>query len=219
MNLHQHLSPNYDQIIIPVGYMILHYTAVDLQGTLDIFMNPAGGVSAHLVIDVDGSVHEVVRCLEGQALRAWHAGVSLWNDKEAFNDFSIGIELVNYNGNLFSYTDAQYQSLQQVVTILQRYYPELRKPERVLGHEHIAGFRGKADPGLCFDWNRFFTGCYPNISAPSRENVCPDKLQRSLMVLKDMEPYEAKDKACYWQMFSGLTESAVKLFHQDIAQH
>lgn len=203
----QHLSsPNCDQREIPVEHLILHYTAVDLNDTLKIFLSPAGGVSAHLVIDFDGTVYELVQCLEGTAWRAWHAGVSRYNGHEAFNDHSIGIELVNYNGNLFPFTDAQYQSLKQVLNKLQAHYPALRTAERVLGHEHIAGFRGKADPGRCFDWHRFFTGNFPGQPLPERKAICSDKLLESLMALKEKEPEGDAQKSGFWREASGFTE-------------
>ena len=211
MNLYRLSSPNCDQSEIDVEHLILHYTAVDLQGTLDIFMNREGGVSAHLVIDTDGEIYELVQCLEGKAWRAWHAGVSCYGDREAFNDHSIGIELVNMNGNLFPYTEAQYESLQHVVQQLQQHYPALSDPERVLGHEHIAGFRGKADPGLHFDWQRFFNECYPGAQAPKREAICNNELQQALLPLAKLEPAEKKESSRYWQVVSGLTESVVKM--------
>lgn len=214
MNLHRLTSPNCDQTEIKVEHLVLHYTAVDLQETLDIFMNRAGGVSAHLVIDTDGEVYEVVQCLEGRAWRAWHAGVSRYGEREKFNDHSIGIELVNLNGNLFPYTEAQYESLQQVVQQLKQHYPLLADPGRVLGHEHIAGFRGKADPGLHFDWGRFFQECYPGIEAPKREAVCNTGLQQALMPLAKLEPAEKKENARYWQTISGVTESVVKILKE-----
>ena len=50
-------------------------------------------------------------------------------------------------------------------------FPALKSPERVLGHEQIAGFRGKADPGLCFNWPRFYAEVYPGQVAPERRAV------------------------------------------------
>ena len=222
MNVYRLASPNCDRTEIAVEHLILHYTAVDLQGTLDIFMNRENGVSAHLVIDTDGGIYELVSCLNGTASRAWHAGGSQYGDKEAFNDHSIGIELVNLNGNLFPYTNAQYEALQHVVQTFKQCYPALADPERVLGHEHIAGFRGKADPGLLFDWRRFYGECYPELEAPEREAVCPVGLQEALKPLAALvssdasleSPTETGKDARYWQAISSLTESVVKLLKE-----
>ncbi|MGI9274823.1 MAG: N-acetylmuramoyl-L-alanine amidase [Endozoicomonas sp.] len=207
-------SPNCDRREIPVDYLILHYTAVDMQDSLKIFMNPDCAVSAHLLINLDGTVYELVDCLNGTAHRAWHAGVSRWEGHEGLNDSAIGIELVNYNGNVFPFTDAQYETLEKIMSRLKSHYPALQNPERILGHEHIAGFRGKADPGLCFDWERFFNACYPGLGQPVREAVCPEDLQASLMQLKDQEPSDKEGRSRFWQRISSLTETTVRLIEE-----
>ncbi len=173
-------SPNFTDLDIPVEFVVLHFTAATLQRTLDIFTDAGSEVSAHLVIDRDGSIYELVPCLGGTARRAWHAGksrmeVSTNGDSqlvESFNDRSIGIELVNVNGNIFPYTEAQYASLFGVIDRLKSLYPALGRPEAIVGHEQIAGFRGKSDPGLCFEWERLFAVCYPNLGAPRRAPLC-----------------------------------------------
>lgn len=207
-------SPNCTREIIPVEFLVLHYTAVDLQTTLDIFRDTKCQVSAHLVIGEDGSVFEMVDCFEGKAHRAWHAGESRWQQWQAFNDFSIGIELVNLNGNLFEFTDAQYDSLQKVVHQLKQHYPALQNAERVLGHEHIAGFRGKADPGYCFDWKRFYRECYPDQPAPERKALIPEKLQQSLIQLARNEPADPKKQQQFWVDISRLSEVTLGLILQ-----
>ena len=208
-------SPNCAREVIPVEFLVLHYTAVDLQTTLDIFLDPKCQVSAHLVIGEDGSVIEMVDCLDGKAHRAWHAGESRWEGRQAFNDFSIGIELVNLNGNLFEFTDAQYKSLKIIIGQLQKFYPALQDAERVVGHEHIAGFRGKADPGYCFDWLRFYEDCYPDQQPPEREALMPEKLQQSLMQLARSEPADPKKQQQFWVDISRLSEVTLGLILQD----
>ncbi len=181
-------SPNYTELEIPVEFVVLHYTAGSLQRTLEIFMDRAREVSSHLVIDTDGVVYEVVPCLDGRPRRAWHAGKSRLaigsgagaRTIEAFNDRSVGIELVNINGNVFPYTEEQYVSLFSVIERLKGLYPALGSPESVVGHEQIAGFRGKCDPGRCFDWARLFAVCYPNQGAPQREAICGWELAESV---------------------------------------
>lgn len=207
-------TANRDDWIIPVDYLVLHYTAMDLKDTLDIFMNPESCVSSHLIIDTDGAVYELVDCLNGQACRGWHAGVSQWEGVKGLNDCSIGIELVNYNGNVLPYTEAQYQSLFQVVAKFKQHYPNLRDPKRVIGHEHISGFRGKVDPGIGFDWPRFYRENYPESPAPARQAVCPSALQESLMQLKESEPESAEAKSQFWRSVSLLTETTVRLIQE-----
>ena len=79
MNINrQFRSPNFDPVQIPVGFLVLHYTAENLQSTLEIFMDTSRKVSSHLVINEDGQIYELVACLQGSTQRAWHAGQSHW---------------------------------------------------------------------------------------------------------------------------------------------
>lgn len=100
-------------------------------------------VSAHFFVRRDGRVLQFVSCDE----RAWHAGVSRWAGREECNDFSLGIELEGFEGELFE--AAQYTALARVLLALARRYPI----DAVVGHEHIAPQR-KHDPGPGFDWHR-----------------------------------------------------------------
>lgn len=176
-------SPNFSDLDLEVRFVVLHFTAADLKRTLEIFSSPASEVSSHIVIDTDGSVYELVECLSGTCKRAWHAGKSRMRVAgaldsgvvEGFNDFSIGIELVNLNGNIYPYTEAQYASLFSVIELLKGVYPALATPDSIVGHEQIAGFRGKSDPGRCFEWSRLFSVCYPNQGAPERRCLCSER--------------------------------------------
>jgi N-acetyl-anhydromuramoyl-L-alanine amidase len=100
-------------------------------------------VSAHLLIERDGAAVQFVSCLE----RAWHAGVSEFEQRVRCNDFSIGIELEGTDDD--PYADAQYATLQQLIEQLVSRYPI----RAVRGHCDIAPGR-KTDPGPAFDWRR-----------------------------------------------------------------
>ena len=156
----KYISPNYEATEISVEFLVLHYTAMSIEKTLKYFQNPSSKVSSHLVIDREGQLFEVVPCLEGSCFKAYHAGQSSFTDEnntwKGFNDCSIGIELVNWNGNFFPYTEKQYTTLHKVLKLLKSLYPALKPPNRVVGHEHIAGYRGKIDPGIQFDWSLCF---------------------------------------------------------------
>jgi AmpD protein len=101
-------------------------------------------VSAHLVVSRDGSVTQYVKFGD----RAWHAGQSRFEGREACNDFSIGVELEGADS--VDYESAQYLALAGIVAALCRAYPGL-SPERLVGHCDIAPGR-KTDPGPSFDW-------------------------------------------------------------------
>ena len=151
-----HKSPHFAEVEIPVEFLVLHYTACDLQQTLDIFKRNEKKVCAHFVLDRDGTVYDLGGFLRGPILRGAHAGISQLEIRgikyENFNQFSIGIEMINSNGNFIQYTDGQYDSLAELVKSLQKRFPILKDSERILGHEHIAYWRGKADPGEILDW-------------------------------------------------------------------
>ncbi|PJE78823.1 1,6-anhydro-N-acetylmuramyl-L-alanine amidase AmpD [invertebrate metagenome] len=210
--------PNYDHQVITAEYLLLHYTATDLQRTLALFKDLSASVSSHIIIDRDGTVYEVVKCLDGIVHRAWHAGISCWDDGtlqwEGFNDVSIGVELINYNGNVFEYTNEQYQALFQVVRQLQVYYPKLKQANRVLGHEHVAGFRGKCDPGWCFDWEKLYKTCFSGQSVPDRSSACLSDVRESLMELKASAPLEPEARSDFWQAVSLRTENTLRLFYE-----
>jgi AmpD protein len=103
-------------------------------------------VSSHLVLDRDGAVTQYVNLHE----RAWHAGKSIYEGREACNDFSVGVELEG--ADTLPYEAAQYEALAKVVAALCAAYPRL-SPDRLVGHSDIAPGR-KTDPGPSFDWPR-----------------------------------------------------------------
>jgi N-acetyl-anhydromuramoyl-L-alanine amidase len=104
-------------------------------------------VSAHLLIERSGELTQFVSFEQ----RAWHAGVSVFEGREACNDFSIGIELEGTDET--PYTAAQYDRLLAVTRALMQSYRGIA-PGRIVGHCDIAPGR-KTDPGPTFDWGRF----------------------------------------------------------------
>jgi AmpD protein len=103
-------------------------------------------VSSHVLVRRDGTVTQYVKFTE----RAWHAGKSVYQGREACNDFSIGVELEGTD--TLPYEAAQYEALGEVVAALCAAYPRL-SADRVVGHSDIAPGR-KTDPGPAFDWPR-----------------------------------------------------------------
>ncbi len=103
-------------------------------------------VSAHALIRRMGAIVQYVPF----GLRAWHAGRSQYQGRQACNDFSIGIELEGTDDQ--PYTDAQYTQLAELIQALLAAYSTLSR-ERIAGHSDIAAGR-KTDPGQAFDWER-----------------------------------------------------------------
>jgi len=101
-------------------------------------------VSSHVVVSRSGEVTQYVSFTE----RAWHAGLSSYEGRQACNDFSVGVELEGTD--TLPYEPVQYEVLAQVVGALCAAYPSLSR-ERVVGHSDISPGR-KTDPGPAFDW-------------------------------------------------------------------
>ena len=105
-------------------------------------------VSSHLLVRRDGELVQYVPLNK----RAWHAGVSCFEERDCCNDFSIGIELEG--DDTTPYTDIQYQVLSELINNLLLSYPSLNT-KTIAGHCDIAPGR-KTDPGEAFDWSRLF---------------------------------------------------------------
>jgi N-acetyl-anhydromuramyl-L-alanine amidase AmpD len=159
-------SPHYDtRADIYPDTLILHYTACDLQKTLDIFQRNVGGrqVSSHYTIDENGNIYFHVN----EDKRAWHAGLSWWQGRRDNNSYSIGIEHVNFG---FKHEEFHPNNGVEIAGSIKKWYPF--KPTqiqssinlcreittnynlsqwKILGHSDVAPGR-KVDPGPLFPW-------------------------------------------------------------------
>ena len=130
--------------------LILHYTGMaSAAKAVDWLCREESKVSCHYLIDEEGAVVEMV----DENLRAWHAGVSHWQNETDINSCSVGIEIHNggYDLGLPDYPDAQMRSAIALSQAIMRRHGI--PPERVLAHSDIAPAR-KIDPGERFDWER-----------------------------------------------------------------
>lgn len=128
--------------------LLLHYTGMKSgQDAIDRLRDPDAKVSAHYVVDEDGTVYQLV----DEDRRAWHAGVSFWRGAEQINDRCIGIEIVN-PGHEWGYREFPALQMAAVcdlcLSILSRHPIP---PRNVIGHSDVAPDR-KEDPGEKFDW-------------------------------------------------------------------
>lgn len=72
--------------------IIIHYTAgASADSAMRTFQREDTKVSAHLIIDFDGGVMQMV---DFDTI-GWHAGRSQLGDRKGFNSYSIGFEIVN----------------------------------------------------------------------------------------------------------------------------
>jgi N-acetyl-anhydromuramyl-L-alanine amidase AmpD len=122
-----------------IDCVVLHATAGGLTGTLAWFRNPGSGVSAHYVVAKEGTVYQMV----AEAMAAHHAGASSYQGRTGFNDFSIGIEIVNRNDGLDPYPPAQFEAVADLVAYLVDRYGI--QPAWVVTHAQVST-AGKTDP-------------------------------------------------------------------------
>ena len=152
MDLQEHPSPNCNDrpLDVAIDMVILHYTGMQTAtAALDRMCDAAADVSAHYMVDEDGTVYRLVP----EDRRAWHAGVSYWQGATNINDRSIGIEIVN-PGHEFGYRpfpEAQMTAVEQLLSDIVSRRGIARA--RIVGHSDIAPSR-KQDPGELFDWQR-----------------------------------------------------------------
>jgi N-acetylmuramoyl-L-alanine amidase len=143
-------SPNHDARPAdePVDILVLHYTGMQSgQAAIDRLCDPEARVSAHYVVEEDGTVWHLVP----EDRRAWHAGVSFWRGHEVLNGRSIGIEIVN-PGHEWGYRPFPEAQMAAVADLCQGIVSRHPIPPRnVVAHSDIAPDR-KDDPGELFDW-------------------------------------------------------------------
>ena len=143
-------SPNFNERALPVSMLVLHYTGMaDSASAIALLRDPQSKVSAHYLVDEDGTVLRLV----DEDKRAWHAGRAFWRGLTDINSASIGIEIVN-PGHEFGYRpfpEPQMDSLMPLVADIVRRHSI--RPPYVVGHSDVAPDR-KQDPGELFDWAR-----------------------------------------------------------------
>ncbi|MEM7271317.1 MAG: N-acetylmuramoyl-L-alanine amidase [Pseudomonadota bacterium] len=144
-------SPNHgERRLGPPDMILIHYTGMETcAAARERLCDPEAEVSAHYLIDLDGTVEQLV----DERRRAWHAGVSEWEGESDVNSRSIGIELVNQGAgpNYHPFPEAQMATLEGLLAeISSRWTID---PRLVRGHSDVAPGR-KIDPGPKFDWKR-----------------------------------------------------------------
>ena len=100
MKITPYPSPNYDDRGTQgIDMLVLHYTGMPTaEAALERLCNPKSNVSAHYLVQEDGTVMQLV----DESKRAWHAGISYWHGYTNINQRSIGIEIAN-PGHEFGY--------------------------------------------------------------------------------------------------------------------
>ncbi len=143
-------SPNFNERQLPVTMIVLHYTGMpSAEAALARLTDPAAEVSAHYLIDEDGTIHRLV----AEDKRAWHAGKAHWRGITDINSASIGIELVN-PGHEFGYRDFAPAQIEALIPLLNEIKDRHQITRgNIVGHSDIAPTR-KQDPGELFPWGQ-----------------------------------------------------------------
>ena len=151
-DVRERLSPNHAARNEPprIDMLMLHYTGMKTAAeAIDWLCDPSTRVSAHYVIEEDGTIWRLVP----EVRRAFHAGRSCWAGESDLNEFSIGVEIVNpgHEWGYRSFPAEQMAAAERLCRDLVLRYPI--PPHRVVGHSDVAPDR-KSDPGERFDWAR-----------------------------------------------------------------
>ncbi|AWK14440.1 N-acetylmuramoyl-L-alanine amidase [Candidatus Fukatsuia symbiotica] len=149
-----------------VRFLVMHYTASNFLASVSALTGQS--VSVHYLVPnpVDPTYISTrfkelkIFNLVDEKERAWHAGVSAWENHTNLNNSTIGIEIVNEASEIrgvftfLPYNDAQIEAVKQLaLSILQR-YPDI-SPTHVVGHSDISLGR-KSDPGATFPWFKLY---------------------------------------------------------------
>jgi N-acetylmuramoyl-L-alanine amidase len=153
-----------------IDMLVLHYTGMrTATAALDRLCDPAAQVSAHYLIDEDGTIYRLV----AEEKRAWHAGIARWREERDVNGRSIGIELVN-PGHEFIYRDFPQPQMESLTTLARDILERHPIPgHNVVGHSDIAPDR-KLDPGERFNWRQLAAsgiGLWPQEPQPVNGDI------------------------------------------------
>ena len=166
-------SPNHGARRAPIDMLLIHYTGMKTAAAaLDRMCDPASEVSAHYMIEEDGTIWRLVP----EDRRAWHAGISFWAGTTDINSRSIGIELANpgHEHGYRPFPDAQMTALERLCRNILTRFPI--PSHLVLGHADVAPGR-KLDPGELFDWKRLADagiGLWPDNTGPESGDFAAD---------------------------------------------
>jgi len=160
-----------------VTALILHYTASPLPASLDVLQGhkETHRVGVHYIV-TDEPRPRVIQ-LVPESKSAFHAGKSGWSNLEGMNQHSIGIEIINLDGNVHAYSAAQTEVLFTLCADIIRRHQI--KPTEVLGHSDIAVGR-KIDPGILFPWAKLASlgvGAWPLRDEVAQYLLTPVKIK------------------------------------------
>jgi N-acetylmuramoyl-L-alanine amidase len=182
-------SPNFGERMLPVTMLVLHYTGMtDAAAAIARLTDPAAQVSAHYVVEEDGTIHRLV----AEDKRAWHAGRSHWRGITDINSASVGIEIVN-PGHEFGYRPfpaTQIDALIPLIHDIKDRHAITRG--NVVGHSDIAPAR-KQDPGELFPWGKL-ARLRLALPRPARNLMDPEWSDGGFLLALERFGYDVADR-------------------------
>jgi N-acetylmuramoyl-L-alanine amidase len=189
MEMIERASPNFDERAFPVSMIVLHYTGMpDAESALNRLTSPESKVSAHYLVDEDGTVFRLV----DESKRAWHAGKSRWRGVSDVNSASVGIEIVN-PGHEFGYRpfpDEQIGAVIPLVAAIKERHAIGRG--NIVGHSDVAPSR-KEDPGELFPWEALARRRLA-LPSPARDLVDPFWTEAGFLLALERFGYDVTDE-------------------------
>lgn len=130
------------------NYIVIHNDGANLNSKVTHAILRKRHLQYHYFIGRGGRIYEYVNPM----FKASHAGKSDYLGMTRWNNFSIAICLQGTDNR--HYSDAQYESLQDLLLYLYQRYPDARQRPLVY-HSQIAYPAGrKSDPGQYFEISR-----------------------------------------------------------------
>ncbi|HEX8302451.1 N-acetylmuramoyl-L-alanine amidase [Sphingomonas sp.] len=182
-------SPNFNERKLPVSMIVLHYTGMETaRAAIDRLRDPTAEVSAHYVVDEDGTILRLV----DESKRAWHAGRAHWRGIKDVNSASIGIEIVNpgHEHGYRNFTDAQMSSVVPLVAEIKARHGITRG--NVVGHSDVAPAR-KQDPGELFNWHAL-ARLRLALPRPTKNLIDPGWPDAGFMLALERFGYDVEDR-------------------------
>jgi hypothetical protein len=200
----------------PTSYAINLITTHDIEGTgqdaLNVFQDPASGVSAHYIVDSDGTVYQVIR----EKDIGYHAG------NFYYNEHAVGIEHAGFDANGYQWYNAtEYLASAKLVAYL------LKKYNMPLDHAHITAHGttpspttgtspNHVDPGTYWLWDYYF-GLINAQGVPYPTGNKPGGVFR-VAPASDQQPLgpngtETAANTCFFTLYTGPSTTSAVIPH------
>ena len=142
-------------------------------------------------------------------MAAYHAGKSAWGKLNGLNQHSVGIEIINYDGNVYPYSEAQSDIIFALCEEIIRRHDI--KPWNVIGHSDVSVGR-KVDPGSKFPWAKLASlgiGAWP----------LPNEVADNLKSKRNLSPSHMRGLLSAYGYFLEPGEAGLKLGVEAFQRH